>query len=179
MPLGDVRSTVGEGVTLSVFVSPGVNSAPPGWEQPAFDDSAWTATVLQPGVSFPSDPPGILGPPADPIAPSDHGSTAAQVWLFRQTFSFAAPQAYATIRVRASFHADDIYWNGTRIGEATVQHYGGGFGGDETFDVAALTTAGDNVLAIFNTDATEQWLQFVLLHSDVALRQRSRSYLLA
>lgn len=113
MPLTSVPSTAGQGVTLSVF---GLTE-PTGWEQPAFDDSAWTATVLQPHVSYPNNPPGILGPPIEPVAPSDFNapgsppsSNPCQEWLFRQSFAIPSGTiAFATIRIRASFHADDIY----------------------------------------------------------------------
>lgn len=126
--------------TVKALVYPG--SAPAGWNEAGFDDSAWSAPDLGTGVS---------GVGAAEVVWL--GSNAGNRELLRQSFTLSSPVASAVL----TWDGDDTT-NGVYVNGVLVDSWAGWISGDDhpprTVDVAAhLNPSGENVIAIDQSDA--------------------------
>ena len=125
--------------TVKALVYPG--SAPAGWNEAGFDDSAWSAPGLGTGVS------GVGA--AEVVWFGGRGDRV----LLRQSFTLSSPVASAVL----TWDGDDTT-NGVYVNGVLVDRWAGWISGDDhpprTVDVAAhLNPSGENVIAIDQSDA--------------------------
>ena len=106
---------------LGKFLDIGVGGTPPSnWYTPAFDDSAWTASVA-PGASYPG---GSWGTPSGSSWIALSGATAFPIgdeWLYRVKFTAAGPGiAVGWVEYNVDNFITETYLNGTLVAGAVI-----------------------------------------------------------